>query len=83
MMTPRIPHSTYHGVVINRAKFDVCSSSSFREFKTDRHTDRIALCILHNIRSNRSVDLVIENPTRGVHETFNKAIKSLLQFYAT
>ena len=32
-----------HGVVTNRAKFDACTSSSFREVKTDRHTDKIVL----------------------------------------
>ena len=40
----------YHSVVINRAKFDACTSSNFRGVKTDRHTftqtDRIALYIL-------------------------------------
>ena len=27
-------------MVINRAKFDACTISSFREVKTDKHTDR-------------------------------------------
>ena len=30
------PYDTHHGVVTNRAKFDACTSSSFREVKTDR-----------------------------------------------
>ena len=34
-------------MVINRAKFDACTSSSFRGVKTDRQTDRIALYILY------------------------------------
>ena len=34
---------THYGVVINRAKFDACTCSSFRGVKIDRHTDRIAL----------------------------------------
>ena len=33
-------------MVINRAKFDACTYSSFRGVKTDRQRDRIALCIL-------------------------------------
>ena len=44
---------TFHGVVINRAKFDACTSSNSEELKqTDRHrdtqTDRIALYMLDN-----------------------------------
>ena len=30
------PYGTHHGVVINRAKFGVCTSSSFGGVKTDR-----------------------------------------------
>ena len=37
------PYDTHHGVVINRAKFDACTSSSFTGVKTDTPTDRIAL----------------------------------------
>ena len=33
-------YDTRHGVVINRAKFDACTSSSLREVKEDRHTQR-------------------------------------------
>ena len=29
----------YHRVVINRAKFDACTYSSFRGVKTDRQTE--------------------------------------------
>ena len=39
MMTSPIPYDIHHGVVINRAKFDVSTYSSFR-VKTDRHTGR-------------------------------------------
>ena len=45
-MPSRIPYATHHGVVINRAKFDVCTHRSFRGVKTDRHTDGIALYVL-------------------------------------
>ena len=42
------PYDTHHKVVINRAKFDAGTSSSFRGVKTEsqkhRHIDRIALC---------------------------------------
>ena len=41
-------YDIHHGVVINRAKFDACTYSSFRGVETDRHTDRIALYILDN-----------------------------------
>ena len=37
------PFDTHHGVVINRAKFDACTSSSFRGVKTNTQTDKIAL----------------------------------------
>ena len=37
------PYDTHHGMVINRAKFDTCTSSCFRGVKTDTQTDRIAL----------------------------------------
>ena len=40
MMTSRTPYGTHHDVVINRAKFDTYTSSSFRGAKTDRQTDR-------------------------------------------
>ena len=30
------PYDTHHGEVINRAKFDVCTCSSFKEVKTER-----------------------------------------------
>ena len=38
-------------MVINRAKFDVCISSSFRGVKTDSHTDRILrfICLEQNV----------------------------------
>ena len=32
-------YDTYLGVVINRAKFDACTYSSFRGVKTDRQTE--------------------------------------------
>ena len=34
------PCDTHHEVVINRTKFDVCTSSSLRGVKTDTQTDR-------------------------------------------
>ena len=37
--------------MINRAKFDVCTSISFGEAKTDIHTARIALYTLDNERA--------------------------------
>ena len=40
------PYDTHHGVVINRAKFETCTHSSFRGVKTDTQTDRIALYTL-------------------------------------
>ena len=55
IMTSRTPYDTHHGAVINRDKFDACTSSSFKGVKTERHacmhththihtqTDRIAL----------------------------------------
>ena len=45
-MASRIPYATHHGVVTNRAKFDVCIHRSFKGVKTDRHTDGIALYVL-------------------------------------
>ena len=55
-MTSKLPYDTQHGMVINRSKFDVSTSSSFGEVKTYIHkyictvrTDRIALFILDSI----------------------------------
>ena len=33
-------YDAHHEVVINRAKFDACTSSSFEGLKTDRQTER-------------------------------------------
>ena len=33
------PFSTHHGVVVNRAKFDACVSSTFRGVKIDTQTN--------------------------------------------
>ena len=38
-MTSRTHDDTHHGVVINRAKFDACTYSSFRRAKTDTQTE--------------------------------------------
>ena len=46
MMASRTPYATHYGVVINRAKFDVCTHRSFRGVKTNSHTDGIALYVL-------------------------------------
>ena len=48
-MTSRTPFDTHHGVVINRAKFDAFTFSSFRVVKTDTQTDRIALYSIESI----------------------------------
>ena len=48
------------GVVIYSAKFDACTSSSFREVKADIQTDRIALY---------SIDIVLFNMVKkGVNK---------------
>ena len=45
------PYDTHHEVVINRAKFDACTSSSFTGVKADRHTNRqIKLRFTYSIR---------------------------------
>ena len=46
IMTSRNPYDTHHRVVIHHARFDVCTSSSFRKVKTDRQTE---LCFVHRI----------------------------------
>ena len=43
IMSHKSPYKTHPGKVINRSKFDVCMLSSFGEYKTDRHKDRIVL----------------------------------------
>ena len=47
------PYDTNHGVVINRAKFDGCTCSTFRGYKTDTQTDRIALYTVQYTRVGR------------------------------
>ena len=42
-MTSQASYDTHPGLVINRAKFDVFTSSGIGGIKTDTHTDRIAL----------------------------------------
>ena len=42
-MTSQLPVDTHYEVVINRAKFDVCTPSSIRGIKTDKHTDRFTI----------------------------------------
>ena len=50
MVTSQTPYDTHPEEVINRAKFDISTSSSFGGVKTDRHTDRIALYVLDEYR---------------------------------
>ena len=42
-MTLLTPYDTHHGVLINRAKFDACTTSSFKGVTTDRNP----LYVLH------------------------------------
>ena len=46
------PYDTHHGGVINRAEFDVCTSSSFKGVKLDTQIDRIALYSIDVGQSN-------------------------------
>ena len=57
-MTPT--YDTRNGVVINRAKFDVCAPSTFGGDKTGRRTNRIAfeLRILDKLTTNPALKVV-------------------------
>ena len=52
-MTSQLFFDPHYKVVINCAKFDVCTPSIFRAVKTDRHTDRFA------VRLVGSADVVV------------------------
>ena len=54
MITSRSPYATLFYVVINRAKFDVCTSSSFGEVKTHVRTDRIVFCMSGTQKDTKS-----------------------------
>ena len=62
IMTSRNPYDAHHGVVINRAKFDVCTFSSLRGVIADRQTNRqtvrqTELRFIYQMVSNSPVDL--------------------------
>ena len=48
-MTSLPPYDVHLGIVINDAKFDICTPNSFGGVKTDTHIDNIVLYITDEI----------------------------------
>ena len=72
-MNYEYPYDNQHEVVINRAKFDACTYSSFRGVKTDTQTQLHFICMYYIQPTIANNGYSITNPHSTQQLRYNKA----------